>query len=138
MLSTHVLVDALAPWKRRQTLPTNMRLAARARHVVAPLAALDGHFAAWTTLDVVVRRPLVEERVFGDVALLARHAVVILYPARWTDANETRRALQDRVGRGRAVHLRAVGRGTVVELVRSAVDVYPESSFEDGVEIGCG
>lgn len=136
MLDTHVIVDALAPRERRQTLPTNMRLAACARHVVASLAALDGCFAARTTLDVVVRRPLIEELVFGNVALLARHAVVVLYTTRCTDANETRGALQDCVLRRGAIHLRAVGGGTMMEFVRSTVSIHPESGLDDCVEVG--
>jgi len=138
MLDTHVVVDAVTSRERRQTLPTNMRLAARARHVVASLAALDGCLATWTTLDVIVRRPLFEELVFRDVALLARHAVVVLYAARWTDADEARGALQDCVWRRRAIHLRAVWRGTVVELVWSTVSVHPESGLDDCAEIGRG
>lgn len=137
MLNTHVLVDALAPWKRRQTLPANVRLAARARHVVASLAALDGYLTAWTTLDVVVRRPLAEKLVVGNVALLARHTVVVLYAARGTDTNETRGTLQDCVWRSGAIHLRAVGRGAMVKLLRSTVNVHPESSLDDRAEISC-
>lgn len=136
MLETHVVVDALPFRKRRQTLPTNMRLAARARHVVASFAALDGCFAARTTLDVIVRRPLVEQFVFGNVTLFARHAVVVLYTARCTDANETRGALQDGVRRRGAIHLCAVGGGTMTELVRSTVNIHPESRLDDRVEIG--
>jgi len=138
MLGTHMVVDALASGERRQTLPTNMRLAARARHVVASLAPLNRRLATWTTLDVVVRRPFFEELVFGDVAFLARHAVVVLYAARWTDTDKTRGTLQDCVWRRRAIHLGAVGRGTVVELVWSTVSVHPESGLDDCAEIGCG
>ena len=87
MLDAHVLVNALTSRECRQTLPANVRLAARARHVVAPFAALDRHLAPRTALDVVVRRPLIKELVLRDVPLLARHPIVVLNPARGTDAS---------------------------------------------------
>jgi len=95
VLNAHVIVNTLASGERRHTLPANVRLTARARHVVTSFATLDGYLAGRAALDVMVRRPLLEELIFGNVALLARHTIVVLDVACWTDTNEARGTLQD-------------------------------------------
>jgi len=93
VLLAHMVVDALALVERRETDPADVRLAPRARHVVAPLVALDRHLAARAPLHVVLVRPLREQLLLGRVPLRARHPVVRLNMARRADAREAGRAL---------------------------------------------
>lgn len=136
MLVTHVIVNPFTSREHRQTLPTYMRLTPNARHMVTPFAALDRHSAHRTVLDVLVRSPLPEHLIIRFVALLARHAVVVLDVARGAYPNETRRALENGVPRRGAIDLVAVWDRAVMELVGSTVHVCPKRRIDDGVELG--
>lgn len=137
MFMTHVVVNTFTSREHRKTLPTYMRLTPNARHMVTPFAALDRNSAHRTVLDVVVRSPLPEHLILRLVALLARHAVVVLYVTRGAYPNKTRRALKDGVPRCGAIDLGTVWDRAVMELVGSTVHVCPERRFDDGVELGC-
>ncbi len=135
MDGAHVIVDLLARRKGRKTRPTDMRLAADARHVVAARHALDGDLAARAVLDVVASLPLLEQVVLLRVAVLARAAFVPLGVAVRADADEARWALKNRVALCLAVDLRAIRGRTVMELVWTSLDVCSERGANDGVEL---
>jgi len=60
VLRPHVLINALALGERLRTLPANVRLAARAGHMIAPRYSLDARLATWASLDIVVVHPFLE------------------------------------------------------------------------------
>ena len=135
MLVVHMLVHLPALLERRQTHPADVRLAARAGDVVAARDALDGDLARRAALDIARARPLLEEPAVLGLAPRARRPVVALDVAPGADADEAGGALQDGVGRRRAVHLRAVRGGAIEELVWSRVDICEERRADDVGEL---
>jgi hypothetical protein len=68
---THVVVNAMSFVECLQAHPADVSVAPSARHMVAPLAALDGDVAARTELHVVLLRPLSEGRFAATAPSIA-------------------------------------------------------------------
>jgi hypothetical protein len=119
----HVCVN-FSRIKYAHASPTDVRLARRTRHMVAPLGFLDENLARRASLCTVILRPLLNAYIVlppPDPELLARYLILImgLLTAARANHDETWRALEiDSVLNVKAKDLDAIWSGTVLELLR--------------------
>jgi hypothetical protein len=122
MFLSHMLIDEspIIQSEIFHAIPTNMRLAGIARHVVTPIRFLDICFASWTRMNPEVSHefPILHiVRVFGFPHLSAWHPLMP-YDFTWgADFRKALRALNCCFCNGsNPIHLRAIGCRTVLEL----------------------
>lgn len=82
----HMSIYPLSTRERLHTLPTDVRLTPRARHMVAPLRPLDRHITCWTVLHIVLLHPLLEQFILHLICTL--ESIVRLRMTPRTDARE--------------------------------------------------
>jgi hypothetical protein len=99
--------------------------------MVAALVFLNRYVASRAVLDVVLRRPLLEQPVCLAFSDDARCTFVMLLVARPTYLDKARWALEDGALRDRTIDLLAIWSGTVVEVRGMRLDVCARCSTGD-------
>ena len=117
--------------------PANVRRTLLALHMIATKALFDGGFAIRTISHVMLLLPFLECfcALRGQILVFfASHTVMSDHVARCTDRFKASGAKESFTCCRNAVHLRTVGRGTVLKVLGMRADVAVEGGFEKFLE----